>query len=247
MFAKKPSRRWLVPTLAVAVAALVPLTVFAQSVCSPTLPAPLNTFCSNTPARASEVNTNFAVLAAKVMGTQPVGGTYNGDITQAPAAFLRAAVPGGTLRVSANAVRLQGTNGDGRAIATDTNDKLVINYAGEFVGGTEVSGPLTAGSLTTSGAIAGGALSGTGLTLGTVPLATNGNDLNIGNANSALYINGNLRAESIRSRNCAYRGTAFTGTGGFTGGECNQGEFQRGTRCYTATNYLHCEALCCTP
>lgn len=116
----------------------------------------LATFTANTPARAADVNANFALLKQWIerkVGDVDVGCTdancavdVSGDLDAS------GTVTGSTVRSTGNIAIdgndfIFGTNarGDGgRAIVRQTGDLLVLNYASDFAGGTQVQGNLEA-------------------------------------------------------------------------------------------------------
>lgn len=158
MRAESTRRRGRVARPAVAVAVvllgvLLVRPVFAQVTCTQTLPFPLVTLCPDEPARAADVNGNFAALAAAALRTGPLDGgariTTPGlvvataanstvsSVTTDRTAVLEARDGAGQPRLE---LRGNGTTpyiDFGNDVVSDFNARIILNGAGEL----ELSAP----------------------------------------------------------------------------------------------------------
>lgn len=234
-FARKPTRRGVWLAVAVVAAALVPATVVAQANCTPAVPWPLKAFCGNQPAIASDINANFKTLGETLATrTGPLDGGV--DLVLGPATVLRGTA-NADVTIAANAVWLRGQNGDGRALYT-WNDRLGLNHGGAYQG-TDVTGALAVSGALSASTITGSSFNG-------VALSQSGTDTNIGG--SSLYVNGELRAERLRSRNCGWVEGNTVQLNAHTNAGCPDGKFQKGFSCQVPSgSYLQCRAWCCDP
>lgn len=134
---------------------------FAQATCAQTLPAPLATFCPDSPALAADVNGNFQVLAATLQartGSLTDGGTGLTTPTLSVSQPGRRASLDGTDLVLDDTVRRGGATGlTRRALVHSVGDQLTVNFGNDYTGGVAINGATTInGSLTVSGFLSSG-------------------------------------------------------------------------------------------
>lgn len=146
-------RRALVAgTLAGLAVLVVGARVSAQASCAQTLPAPLVTFCQDTPAQADTVNANFQALANAITGRLgPLDGGA-GAISGASVSVSGAATVGGAL--SAGSLSAGGAVS---AASVSTTGAATVGGNATIGGGLTVTGPLQAGC-PTAFPIGGGAV-----------------------------------------------------------------------------------------
>lgn len=239
MLTQKPRRRWRYGLLAALVlaAALVPATVNASN-CTAVVPAPLHTLCPNAPALASEVNANFKSLADLIIGrTGPISGPTSSpqDIWQRATAVWYAA--DNSFNLQADDVVLQNPNGQsGNALTATADDRLVINRAGLFSGGTRFEGNSEFPS----------------------PVRFDGNLSVYGTTTHAgqLNVNGIPRFFAGFSRHdCTWIGGIEARWGdAFSDAVCTGNTYSAGTRCRVRGQNdgnpqysIFCQSLCCQP
>jgi len=237
-FAPRRAKKWLVA--AIAALALIPASVSAVGTCSQTLPYPLVTFCPDQPAVAGEMNGNFAALAKSLVDrTGALDGGFN--ITQNNTGRLLSS--DNVVRVGGNAATVQlqldtNSGGSGAALYVDSTDTLILNRGSAFGGGTTIEGPakvnanLTASSVITSS------------------IQPTGGFINVGSSTNttSLAVWGELQANSIRARNCQWRGGPQVQRDAESGVACNAGEYAAGISCRVPTGYyIACSAYCCSP
>ena len=150
--AHRRSRRrragWVVGTLgALAMGVGFAGSALAAGNCAQTVPAPLVTFCSNTPALASEVNDNFRILAESLVAKvgaigAPVaigagGVNSSGPISTTAGVSTNGTVSAGSLTVTSGGASVSG--------ATSITGSTTIIGSATIDGGVSVTGYITQG------------------------------------------------------------------------------------------------------
>lgn len=137
------------------------LRTYAQASCAQTLPAPLVTFCPDTPALAAQINGNFQLLATHLQArTGPL--TDGGTSITTPSLVIsqptrRASLDGTDLILDDSSRRGSAAGGTRRALVHESGDTLVVNYASDYTGGVTINGPVRVnGSLVATGTVSDG-------------------------------------------------------------------------------------------
>jgi hypothetical protein len=238
-FAPRSSKKWL--AAAVVAFALIPASVFAVGTCTQTLPYPLVTFCPDSPAVAQEMNGNFAALAKAVIDR--TGAPLDGGANIVQTNTGRLLSSDNVVRLGGNAATVQlqlDTNsaGSGAALFVDSSDTLFLNRGSAFSGGTTIEGSAKVNANLTAS------------TLITNSIQPTGGSINVGSSTNTtnLAVWGELQANSLRARNCTWRGGANVGLNTATGAICNAGEYAAGVSCSVPSGYyLSCATYCCLP
>lgn len=239
-FTKAPARRKLWFAAAVAVAAVVPATVYAA--CGGALKGGLIRFCADEPAQASAVNDNFERLATFI--EQRTGALDGGiHITQVNTSRLLSA--DNIVRIGGDKPWVQvqldtSAGGSGSALMVDGDDELELNHNNSFTR-TVVRNALAAGGAFTAEntATVNGELSVDSITPRTRGWL---------NVNGAIHATGELQGSSIRKRDCLWRGNNYVQRDADTGAACNNDEYAAGVSCRVPTTwYLACSVYCCKP
>jgi len=225
--------------LAIAVVVVGSQPAWAQSTCAQTLPAPMVTFCPDSPATASSVNGNLQQLVTWMQ--QKVGTVGSANVT-VTGTLTGAAITGTTLNASTsitaprafvNGPIVRGTN------SPATNDLGLYSQDANYMRFVTANGPFfffTDGS-------AGNNYTGANAVMGLDP---SGN-LNV---TGGFTANGQLAGASLRQRNCAWgpRGPSVLEDGAYHQVFCPAGKYMAGWEC-KANGYIDgdCAAWCCSP
>lgn len=214
-------------------------TAWAQVTCTQTLPAPLVTFCPDSPALASSVNGNLQQLVNWTQ--QKVGPVGTADVT----------VTG-----NFNGANINGTNISGTNVTASGRVTTPIAY---------VNGPVVRGTVAPNTGDLGlySQVSGNYVRFvsnaapfyfysdGNVSTNYAGSNVNLGiEDNGNVTVRGQLAAGSLRARSCAWgpRGPGWGDDSSYHSVYCPAGQYMAGWQC-KANGYLDgdCAAWCCYP
>lgn len=210
---------------------------WAQAACTQTLPAPLVTFCPDTPALASEVNDNFAGVVGFI--TSKVGAVASPDVT--------------TRDISARNITTTGT------VTTPTATVTTANLTSAVFGSQTRQHVNLYGTQYGIGIQSSTLYARTGGGFAWYLNGSHHNDQwNSGGGSSLMTLDsagnltaaGQLAAGSIRQANCAWgaRGPHWNDDSSYHTVYCPPGKHMAGWQC-KANGYLDgdCAAYCCTP
>ena len=243
---RRRTARWVI--FAAVVAALLGSTLaVGQSTCTQTLPAPLTTFCPNSPALASQANANFQQLvnwSRQKLGTEGdaninnTGGIYFGNTTR-QMVNLWGTQYGMGIQNGTEYFR----SGDAYAWyrgGSHSNNQFdpgggVLAMRLDSLSNLSVAGSVNAASLAS-----GGDINATGTVAAGGSVSASGN----------VTAGGQLQGGSLRQRGCfwAENNQGNTADNQMHTVLCSAGYYMVGWRCY-ATDKLdgQCAAFCCLP